>query len=533
MKNKIYITIVCLLTILLTSSCFQDKSSLDTNKIDQIVIETPSMPSVLRVEYLEDVTFEPTIKLGDKVNPEGFTYRWEINNTPGNSDMVTLSTDKKLQATITSKILSSAYTLVFTVTDRYGIEVQKSWPVYVSSAFREGIVVADTKDGVTSDLSLIMDQNVTTSYSKDLTIKRDIWKTATGSSNNSLIKSVTYALHKASALLAKNMVVTITENNDINMYDCENYSLYKNAQQIFPAKSSTFVPQAFYTVNNAAWLLVANNKVYCINSNGVVTSFVLPVTGTNNVNNAIVIPDNSEGYGPLAFWYDNTTGKIHNVTATYSTPAQGGEYTTQGVFNPANLPDRNLVAGDMSIDGRCPTMLMKNNVTGNYELYAISVSYEASDFSTIPSTPKLKADLPSELSPIINSAVSVFFCMFDPIMYVATSSKIYAVNFGGGVVSYSEKYSAPSGEQITRAKLYMQGRYRLDRDEFNTVDGPIFEPPVPLNTKAILVATQKSTYEGNIYLIPQASSGNGTLDATQAKKYTGFGKILDFTIQGQ
>lgn len=533
MKNIIYNSIVCFFILLLVSSCFQDKSSLDTNKIDEIVIEAPSMPSVLRVEYLEDVTFEPTIKVGDKVNPVGFTYRWEINQTPGYSDMVTLSTDRRLQATITSKILSAAYTLVFTVTDRYGIEVQKSWPVYVSSAFREGIVVADTKDGVTSDLSLIMDQNVTTSYSKDLTIKRDIWKTATGSSHNSLIKNVTYALHKMSALLAKNMIVTISEDNDINMYDCENYSLYKNAQQIFPAKSATFIPQAFYTVNNTAWLLVANNKIYCINSNGIVTSFMLPVTGTNNVNNAVVIPDNSEGYGPLALWYDNTTGKIHNVTATYSTPAQGGEYTTQGVFNPANLPDRNLVAGDMSIDGRCPTMLMKNNTTGNYELYSISVSYEGVDYSTIPSTPKLKADLPSELSPIINSAVSVFFCMFDPIMYVATSSKIYAINFGGGVVSYSEKYSAPSGEQITRAKLYMQGRYRLDRDEFNTVEGPIYETPLALNTKAVLVATQKNTYEGNIYLIPQASSGNGTLDATQAKKYTGFGKILDFTVQGQ
>lgn len=533
MKSRIYNPIVCLLISLLLSSCFQDKSSLDTNKIDNIVIETPSMPSSLRVEYLEDVTFEPTVKVGEKNNPEGLTYRWEINQTPGNPNMVTLSTERKLQTTITNKILSAAYTLVFTVTDEHGIEYQKSWPVYVSSAFREGIVVADTKDGVTSDLSLIMDENVTTSYSKELTIKHDIWKTSTGSSHNSLIKSIAYAIHKLSSLLAKNMVTAIFEDRDINMYDCENYTLYKNAIEIFPAKSATFEPQAFYTINNAAWILVANNKTYCINSNSVVTSFILPVTGVNNVNNAVVITDNSASYGPYAFWYDNTTGKIHNVAATYSTPAAGGEYTTQGVFNPGNLPGRTIIAGDMSVDGLSPTMLLKNTTTGNYELYSISVSYPAANNSTIPSAPKLKADLPSELTSIINSSVSVFFCMFDPIMYVATSSKIYAVNFGGGVVSYSEKYSAPSGEQITRAKLYVQGRYRLNRDEFDAVEGPVYEAPLTLNTKAVLVATQKSTYEGNIYLIPQGTSGNGTLDAAQAIKYSGFGKILDFTIQGQ
>ncbi len=537
MKNKIKKYISSLIIIAasgLVSSCFSDKSSLDTNKIEDIVIETPEMPSILRVDYLGNVDFEPTIKVGSEINPSFVTYKWEINQTPGSTDMVVLSTDRVLKTTIKNQILSVAYTLVFTARDeRYGIEYQKSWPLYVSSSFREGIVVAESSDGTTSDISLIMDNNITTSYSSGSNIKYKIWETATGNSYPSLIKSIVYTLHKPTSLLTKNIIVTISQDKEINMFDCENYSQYKTSAQIFPAKTSSFDPQAFYSINNQYWVLVANNVAYVYPSNQGVTSFMLPVSGTNYVDNAVMVCDNSAGAGPYAFWYNNNTGKIYNITAPYSSPAGGGEYSAQGVFNPTNLPGRRIIAGDISVDGISPTMLMRNESTGNYEIYSMSFGYYDSNWNYFPSNPKLKAELPSGLTSIINSSVSVFFNMFEPVMFVATQSKIYAVTFGGGIVSYSEVYNVPSGEQITLAKLYVQGRYRLNRTEFSQESGPIFEPPLALNTKAIVVATKKSEYEGQIYLIPQSASSTGALNISQAKKYSGFGKILDFTMQGQ
>jgi hypothetical protein len=533
MKRIIYNPIIILLSVLALNSCFTDKSGLDTNKIDEIVIEAASMPSILRVDYLGEVNFEPTVKKGEETNPSGVSYRWEINQTPGSATLVVLGTDRVLSTTIKNQIISVPYTLVFTARDEeHGIEYQKSWPLYVSSAFREGIVVADTKDGSTSDISLIMDNDITTSYSDGVDIKYNLWETSTGNPHPSLIKSISYTLHKPSAILTKNIITAIFQDKDISMYDCQDYSVYMTAQYIFPAKTAAFEPQAFYSINNTAWVLVANNVAYGLNNNSI-TAFMMPVSGTNYVDNAIVIPDNSSGYGPYALWYNNNTGKIYNISMTFTTPATGGEYTTQGVFNPTNLPGRRIVAGDISVDGVSPTMLLKNESTGNYELYSISFSYQDANFNQVPSSPKLKVDLPEGLTSIINSSVSIFFNMFDPVMYIATSSKIYAVTFGGGVVSYSEKYSAPSGEQITLAKLYVQGRYRLNRKEFNQDSGPIFEAPLALNTKAIVVATKKGEYEGQIYVIPHGTPGTGDLNASQAKKYSGFGKILDFTMQGQ
>jgi len=216
MKRILYNSIAFFLVALLFTGCYTDKSGLDTNKINEIVIEAPDMSSILRVEYLEDITFEPTVKIGNKENPDGVSYRWEINQTPGSTDMVVLGTERILNTTVKNTIVSAAYTLVFTAIDEaHGLEYQKSWPVYVSSSFREGIVVAETKDGSTSDLSLIMDDGITTSYDKGLNIKRNIWETATGSANSQMVKSLTYTLHKPSSILTKNVVTAIFEDKDI------------------------------------------------------------------------------------------------------------------------------------------------------------------------------------------------------------------------------------------------------------------------------------------------------------------------------
>jgi len=534
MKRKIYNSIVLSLAVLLFNGCFTDKSGLDTNKLNEIVIEAPSMPSILRVEYLEEVTFDPTVTIGRELSATDVSYKWEINQTPGSPDLVVIGTERVLKATIKNKILSASYTLIFTARDnKHGIEYQKSWPIYVSSSFREGIVVADTKDGINSDLSLIMDKDITSTYTGGVNIKYNIWKSTTGNAFPALVKNITYAMYKPSAILTKNLITAIFQNKDIRMYDCENYSQFKSALEIFPGKSATFEPQAFYTINNAQWILVANNTAYVINNLMPITAFALPASGVNYVDNSIMVADNSSGSGPYALWYNNTTGKLYVISMTHTTPATGSEYTTQGVFDPTNLPDRRAIAGDMSVDGVSPTMLLKNSITNNYELYTISFSYEDANKNTIPSTPKLKVDMPAALTPIINSAVSIFFCAFDPIMYVATSTKIYAVNFGGGLVSYSEKYTAPAGEQITKAKLFVQGRYKLRRKDFNTVEGPIYEPVLALNTKAVVITTQKGEYEGQVYVVPQGTPGTGDLNSVLAKKYSGFGKILDFTIQGQ
>ncbi len=57
MKRIIYTSVVMLIALMALNSCFTDKSTLDVNKIDEITIEAPDMPSILRVDYLGAVNF--------------------------------------------------------------------------------------------------------------------------------------------------------------------------------------------------------------------------------------------------------------------------------------------------------------------------------------------------------------------------------------------------------------------------------------------------------------------------------------------
>ena len=117
-------------------------------------------------------------------------------------------------------------------------------------------------------------------------------------------------------------------------------------------------------------------------------------------------------------------------------------------------------------------------------------------------------------------------------MYVATTREIHAVRLNiDGSLSSSLKYTVAAGENISILKFYTQGRYNVNSEDFDDdVEGLL---TLPLNTKAVMMATQASDSEGYVYLIPQKDPGTGNLDEEKQVKYDGFGKISDITAQGK
>ncbi|MCI6618470.1 MAG: hypothetical protein MSD82_06420, partial [Prevotella sp.] len=88
------------------------------------------------------------------------------------------------------------------------------------------------------------------------------------------------------------------------------------------------------------------------------------------------------------------------------------------------------------------------------------------------------------------------------------------------------KFTPANGEKITKAKLFVQGAYACTTTNWPERD------ELAYNYNALVIATQSSTYEGKIIVIPMKQIGTGNLDTAKAKVYSGFGKILDFCATG-
>ncbi|MDR1274172.1 MAG: hypothetical protein LBK12_06440, partial [Odoribacteraceae bacterium] len=144
--------------------------------------------------------------------------------------------------------------------------------------------------------------------------------------------------------------------------------------------------------------------------------------------------------------------------------------------------------------------------------------------------------IPASFNALLDAAVSIFFINDYAVMYVATANAITPLIFAGGVVSAETTYNVPSGETLTMAKLFQEGVYADHRYIFDDPDWAELTPQ-PLTNRAVCFVTSTGAYENNAYIIPMvtnlASSGTLNTDASKTLKFTGFGKILDFTMQGK
>ena len=185
---------------------------------------------------------------------------------------------------------------------------------------------------------------------------------------------------------------------------------------------------------------------------------------------------------------------------------------------------------------------MKDNVTGNYAIYTFT-RYQEGEYEydddwniigtitpEVPASAKMRYEIPEAGKALLDKAVSVFFAVDQSILYVATANGIYSINFAGStaIVNDIPVYTPSAGETIAKAKLYCQGAYMHDYSVVGKVEDGATVEELPLNKKAVIVATQSDTYEGKISVVPMTQIGTGKLDATSALTYSGFGKILDF-----
>lgn len=169
---------VSLCTALLLAGCIKDRSSLpnsdpkDNIEIALKVENVEDPDNGLNIESKEHLILTPEVKAEQGVNLE---YKWTLTKTSDNTILEDeiISKDKNLDYVVDRPESSEPYQLTFTVInkDKSDLELSHTWPLYVHGFVASGIVVADTKDDKTTDLSYLKSPVITRAYTGEAKTK--------------------------------------------------------------------------------------------------------------------------------------------------------------------------------------------------------------------------------------------------------------------------------------------------------------------------------------------------------------------------
>lgn len=535
--EKYLFLFVSALTLL---SCYEDKSKLDTDKLPEVRIEIQGYENgVIRIGYNELLKIEPLVYKSDVENHPDLEAVWEVSEYGDVNAFDTISNTVNLEYVVERGIVPKPYVLKLTVWDKVmDFRYYKYYQLIVSSSYGEGIVVSYTDDDISSDIALIMDKQISGSYnSVTPSIRKGLYSVQNDQKIDGLITGSCYT-RQGNMNPVPTYWFTLNNGNFLSL-NCVAYE--KNNTDMI------FVPENFkanlFVNTHQSFLLFADDGVYVMsktNDKKPTIPVMTAIKGGLASNNMVSYDSHGSADEPFAVWY-NEEGyfccgnsfpmKLIKYTTPYEDPVDPEK---KPIFDWSNLPNKECKAASISHDGSNHTFLLKDKSTGEYEVYGIGRAYYDEDYNYYQESPKSLIKIPASANDVLNNAVSIFFMYDQTILYVATATEIYTINFvtSPAIFNATPQYSAPSGETIVTAKLYQQGQFTENREQI--ISGVV--PEQPLNNKAIYFATMKNGNQGTVWVVPMVknlvSSGTLEKDATKFLKYEGFSRILDISAQG-
>lgn len=546
--KKYILSFACLLAFAACS--YEDESSDITNPIPDMSIDTISVSTVQKVAYEETLSLAPRVSGGTGA---GYEYEWRLGLKTGSLETYrVLSTEPTLEYVADQKPDVNPYKLWFRVTDKEsGVMRGVVYDLYIGGINTNGLAVAYSRDGQTSDIDVIEDNWFTVDYANgsNPSYRRNIYSKTNGENFNGVIKKMYDNKNYYNG--AQQYFMTVISDHNMGRLTGLDYELIAQGQELFwdNLGNNPYYGDCYYTDFDIA---VVNGKTHgrFDESEDQIgfTKYTTPNKGDFDVNGPVVVAYKSEGYNyNQDLFFDKIHGCFQSIlnhrpnngvwSKTYYVPTYTEEqykalfaqyvalgYYTQewvdnyvaqmaatGAFTPwpeemrtfmqaANLQQYDCVASGMNSSGSGSFILKNGN---DYQMISIPFYglYLGADLRDLNSAPG------------ISSAVGFYVCRNQNIIYYATSSKIYAMSFpSAGGIEVKEVYS--SSAPITHLWGFEQPRFTT----------------MSMHRKAIIISTYSGT-EGSIVTIPIGNIGNGTLDASSARTYTGFGQISAVYIQ--
>lgn len=510
--------LICSLIISLgwmISSCHDDLSTLDVKEVPGVAIDTTSMKA-FAVHQFDYLVVEPNLVKANGLSESNLSYEWRINLIPGDTAFHVIGDQKNLNYEVRFKpnVSGKYHLLYYTVTDNAtGLEYIMSWPVTVKNNIGEGLVIAETSDGINTDISHIMHSLVTSDYTGE-SVKHNVYSAINGGTIKGLIKQMRFT-----KIFGVDVLLGITDNS-ITRINTLDYTLAGKNGELFYSNSSGQRPQALGGIVQGD-MYVADGKLTGTYL-GASRKFGLPFDFSYTVPEHVAF--NGFSYYPLPIrvnFYDEVNqhfvylptimsfgdNKMHPV------PAAAG-----GVFDPGAVKNKLNLAAGISSSGDF-LHLLQDKATGNIGLYVLDGGEDKYP-DILPPKPKAFYDLSG--APDIADAKHFVFLDNQRVMYYATDNKIYAMLYSTSTPVFELRYTAPAGEEITTLQVYRQADYPFRTEGW--------DPPYnATNNKQLIMSTYGT--EGKVYILPMINAGVGNIDVANIKTFTGFNRITAITTQ--
>jgi len=512
-----------LITILILSlgyvACRKDDSSLDLNKIPGVTIDTTGQ-STLSVFQFNNLVVKPKLNIAG-VDENDLAYSWRITMLYNDTASTEIGQERDLDAVIGFQPTqpSQELRIIYTVTDKkHDLKYIMIWPLTVRNNIGMGLVIAETDGSGNSDLSHIMSPEVTLDYS-DVSIKHNVYSSLNGQNIQGDIKRLRYL-----KMNGGNSMIALTDKS-ITRVSAITYKLVAQNGGLFYNPMTFDKVQGFYG-NYQNDIVIVNDRMH-------VAWMELSPKWPIPLDYAVKMPgimaanpfSNNLGQDGVRYtppvrvnFYEEEKGKFYFMRyLTTNQDRAAYPYTEQAgqAFSGHNLPGKTNMAAGWTSD-RGFLHVLKDKTSGAVGLYLLSGGTE-DNTGTIFTQPFPLNFWDITSAPGIQNATLFTILDDQKVFYYASGNKIYAVMYGGSTPVVEERYSAPAGETITAMDIYRHPGY------------PLLDSYIATNNKMLLVGTHGT--EGKVHFIPMKNPGLGTLDASNAKTFGGFGKVTAFGPQ--
>ncbi len=500
-------------------SCYKDESSTEIEMIKPIMVDMGGMPSEFVVYQFGNLRVVPVI-YKEGLSDHNLFFEWRLKGFGANR---VLSTAMVLDAPIYEEQQADPYTLILTVTDTLTrIREIRSWKLKITSQLSTGLMVADTKDGETGDLSLITAFNFSNlNDDKQDTVYRHIYSLGNGERIAGQVvnmQNTNYETERVTAVLSERNMVWIDPASYIKKAENQDFFFLALEHEVKPMKMK------FFGDNAAEYLLESGYLYYRYIRLGA-QKFGYPYSmddaGDYAISDFVFFAANTSWeYNGVA--YDSLNSRFLGLPDNIPYGKLSQLKSDGTAYDPGDVGNKRCVHLGIGKDKKVQAVL-QDRVTGDYFIYGMKA---------ILREKKVAVEKVIDLSKCLKIREAKYFC-FSPsedVMYYTVGNEIYAALLTSEQPESFLRFDTESKEdQITSLEMWTgAGRIYYTPEE----DG---KDRVMNAASRMLVITTWNGREGKVVTMPIETLGAGmiTKDRKYHKVYKGFDRITAIAPQNK